>query len=56
MGQLTSVLLFTELVPKKKAKFGPESQSTTKHSMLRATNLCQCREFYTNGVGDVGDI
>ena len=31
-------------------------QSTTKHSMLRATNLRQSKEFYTNAVGDVGDI
>ena len=40
----------------KKAKFGPKSQSTTKNHMLRATNLRQSREFYTNAVGDVGDI
>ena len=37
-------------------KFGPKSQSTTKHWMFRATNLRQSREFYTNAVGDVGDI
>ena len=28
----------------------------TKHRMFRATNLRQFREFYTNTVGDVGDI
>ena len=56
MGQLTTVLLFTELLPKKYAKFGQKNQSTTKHCMLRATNVLQFREFYTNTVGDVGDI
>ena len=38
------------------AKFWPKSESTTKHRMFRATNLRQSREFYTNAVGDVGDI
>ena len=56
MGQLSKVLLFIELLPKKCAKFGSKSQSTTKHCMFRATNLRQFREFYTNAVGDVGDI
>ena len=56
MGPLTTVLLFIELLPKKYAKFGPKSQSTTKHRMFRATNLPQLREFYSNAVGDVGDI
>ena len=56
MGPLTTVLLFNVLSPKKYAKFGPESQSTTKHRMLRATNLRQSREFYTNAVIDVGHI
>ena len=56
MSQLTTVLLFIELLPKKYAKFGPKSQSTTKDRMFRATNLRQSREFYTNAVGDVGDI
>ena len=56
MGQLTTVLLFIEILPKKYAKFGPKSPSTTKHSMFRATNLCHSRAFYTNAVVDVGDI
>ena len=56
MGQLTTVLFFVELSPKKYAKFGPKSRSTTKHLMFKATNLRQSREFYTNAVGDVGDI
>ena len=56
MGQLTTDLLFIELLPKKYAKFGPKSQSTTKHCMFRAINLRQSREFYTNAVADVGDI
>ena len=56
MGQLTTVLLFIELVPKKYAKFGPKNQSTKKHRMLRETNLHQSRESYTNAVGGVGDI
>ena len=43
------------ILPKKYAKFGPKSQSTTKHSMFRATNLRQSREFYTNAVSDVED-
>ena len=46
----------TTILHKKCSKFGPRSQSTTKHSMFRATNLRQSREFYTNAVGDVGDI
>ena len=54
--QLTKVLLFIKLLPKKYAKLGPKSQSTTKHCMFRATNGHQFREFYTNAVGDVGDI
>ena len=40
----------------KKAKYGPKSQSMTKHYIFRATNLHQSREFYTDAVGDVGDI
>ena len=56
MGQLTTVLLFMELLPKKNAKFRPKSQLMTKHRMFRATNLCLSREFYTNAVGDVGEI
>ena len=36
--------------------FGSKSQSTRKHCMFGATNLRQSREFYTNAVGDVGDI
>ena len=55
MGQLTTILLFIELLPKKYAKFGTKSQSTTKHCMFRATNLRQSRELFTNAVGDVGD-
>ena len=55
MGQLTTVLLFIELLPKY-VNFEPKIQSTTKHRMFRATNLRQFREFYTNAVGDVGDI
>ena len=46
----------TTILPKKYAKFLPKNQSTTKHSMFKATNLHQSREFYTNVVGDVGDI
>ena len=46
----------TTIIPKKYAKFGPKSQSTTKHGMFRKTNSRQYREFYTNAVGDVGDI
>ena len=46
----------TTILPKIYTKFGPKSQSTTKQCMLRATNLRQTREFYTNAVGDVGDI
>ena len=56
MGQLTTVLLFIELSPKKYAKFGPKILSTTKHRMFKATNVRQSREIYTNAVGDVGDI
>ena len=56
MGQLTTVLVIIEILPKKYAKFGPKSLSTTKHCMFRATNLRQFREFYTNAVGDVADI
>ena len=56
MHQLGTVLLFLELLPKKQPKFGQNRQSTTKHRMIRATNLRQSREFYTNTVGDVGDI
>ena len=33
-----------------------KSKLMTKHRMFRATNLRQFREFYTNTVGDVGDI
>ena len=33
-----------------------KSKSTTKHRMFREINLCQSKEFYTNAVGDVGDI
>ena len=47
----------TTLLPKKNTQnFGPISQSMTKHRMFRATNLRRSREFYTNAVGDVGDI
>ena len=46
----------TTLLPEKYAKFGLKSQSMTKRCMFRATNLRQSREFYTNAVGDVGDI
>ena len=48
--------VMTTILPKKYATFGPKSQSTTKHRMFRAPNLRQSREFYTNDVGDVGDI
>ena len=40
----------------KNAKFGPTSQSTTKHQMLWATNLCQSRQFYTSASGDAWNI
>ena len=56
MGQLTTLLLFIELLSKKYVKFGPKSQLMTKHFMFRATNLRQPTELYTNAVGDVGDI
>ena len=57
MDQLTTVLLFIELLQTKKIeKNGPTSQSVTKHQIFRATNLRQFREFYTGVVGDVGDI
>ena len=46
----------TTILSKQYAKCGPKIQSTTKQSMFRATNLRQSREFYTNAVGDVGDI
>ena len=46
----------TTILPKKYTKFAPKSQSTTKYRMFRATNLRQSKEFYTNAVGDVGDI
>ena len=45
-----------ELLPKRYAKFGPKSQSTTKHRMFRATNVRQSTELYTNTDGDVRDI
>ena len=48
--------LLPRFIKKEEAKCGPKSQSTTKHRMFRATNLCQSRDFYTNAVGDVGDI
>ena len=41
---------------KKNTKIGQKSQSTKKHNMFKASNLRQSREFYTNAVGDVGDI
>ena len=46
----------TNLAKKNTQNSGPKSQSMTKHQMFRATNLRQSREFYTNAVGDVGDI
>ena len=47
----------TTILPKKKnAKFGPKSQLMTKHCMLKATNLRKSRKYYTNTVGDAGDI
>ena len=46
----------TTILSNKYAKFGPKSQSTTKHGIFRETNLRQSREFYTTAVGDVGDI
>ena len=46
----------TTILPKKYTKFGPKSQSTTKHSMFRAKKNRHSREFQTNTVGDVGDI
>ena len=46
----------TTILPKKYAKFGPTNLSMTKHRMFRAKKLRQFREFYTNAVGDVGDI
>ena len=56
MGHLTTVLLFIDILPKKIVKFGAKGQSKSKHRTFRATNLRQSREFYTNAVGDVGDI
>ena len=44
------------ILQKKYTQFGPKSRSMTKHLKLRATNLRQSREIYTNAVGDVGDI
>ena len=44
------------MLPKKYANIGQKSQSMTKYRMFRATNIRQSREFYTNDVGDVGDI
>ena len=41
---------------KKNIKIGQKSQSMKKHSMFKASNLRQSREFLTNAVGDVGDI
>ena len=37
-------------------KFGPKSQSMTKHHMFKAKKNYQSREFYTNTVSDVADI
>ena len=56
MRQLTTVPLFIEPLPKKYAKFGSKIKSTTKHRTIRAINQRQFREFYTNAVGDDGDI
>ena len=56
MGQLTTVLLIIILLPKTYSKFGPKGQSMTTLCMFRATNLRQSREFYTNAIGDFGDI
>ena len=56
MSQLTTVLLFIDPSPKNMQNLNQKSQSTKKHRMFRAINLCQFREFYTNAVGDVGDI
>ena len=41
----TSPTFLWTVTTKKHAKFGPKSQSTTKHRMFRATNLRQSREF-----------
>ena len=46
----------TTFYQKNTQNFGPTSQLITKHRMFRATNLRQSREFYSNAVGDVGDI
>ena len=43
---------FTQKEPKNATKI----KFTTKHCMLRATNLHQPRQFYTYAVGDVGGI
>ena len=44
------------ILPKYTKYLDQKSQSMTTHRMFRATNLRQSREFYTNSVGDVGDI
>ena len=39
MNKLNRVLIFIKVLPKIYAKFGPKIHATTKHGMLRATNL-----------------
>ena len=41
---------------KKYAKFGSKSQSTTKHHMFKATNLCQSIKCYASAAAVAGDI
>ena len=56
MGPMTTVLLFIELLPYKYTKFGPKSQSTSKHCMFRAKQLRQYWKIYASAAGYAGDI
>ena len=38
------------------AKFGPKSQSTTKHHIFRATNIRQSQTYYRSAATDAGEI
>ena len=56
MCQLTNVLLFTELLPKKDLQNLDQKVNQQQNTVcLKRTNSRQSREFYT-AVGDVGDI
>ena len=56
MGQLTTVQLFIELLPKQKTNLDQKVNQRQNTAHLEQQIYVSQEIFYTNAVGDVGDI